>query len=72
MITIGYFHGANRELEEKTGLKHGEKKWNTTLNDVIDIILKSKLNIMITHTYQDKHPYHNYIIYIDNGNFKQR
>jgi len=70
MITIGYYHGANRELEEKTGYKHGQKLYNSLLHEIINKVIKSNLNIMITHKHQKKHPYHNYIIYIDDDNFK--
>ena len=71
MITIVYFHGINRELEEKTGLKHKEQQTNGFLYETIIKILKAKLNIMITHKYRDSPPCHDYIIYIDSGNFKQ-
>lgn len=69
MITIGYFHGANRELEEKTGLKHGSKYSNGEKIKIINKILKSGLSIMIKQSFQDKYPCHNYLIYIDDGNF---
>jgi len=62
MITIGYFHSQNRELEEKTKLKHGEIYLNNSLEIIINKILKAKLNLMIIQSFQDKYPYHNYII----------
>jgi len=70
MITIGYFHGANKELQDKTGYKHGEKLYNSQIYDVIKAILKVKLNIMIIQQNSNKPPYKNYIVWIDNKHFK--
>jgi len=72
MITIAYFSGANKELQDKTGYKHGEKIWNTQLNDVITTILKAKLNIMIIQNRNNVPPYKTYTIWIDDKHFKQR
>jgi hypothetical protein len=72
MITIGYFHGANKEIQDKIGFKHGEKKYNTQINNIIDKILKAKLNIMVTQQFNDKPPYKNYIVWIDTKDFKRR
>jgi len=72
MITIAYFHGPNKTLQYKAGYKHGQKLYNGSLFPVIEKILKSKLNVMITQKSNSKPPYIEYTIWIDNGYFKQK
>lgn len=66
-IYIGHFYGSDREIQEKTGYRHGACI-NDTMNKVIDIILKADLNVMVLQNGCND----GVIIWISKGDFKQR
>ena len=64
MVIVSYRYGADRDLQEKIKIAHGQTFYNGEVYNIINKILKNKLNLRINQINKPKPPYKTYFLEI--------